>query len=130
MLLLVECLNTLVDHADYFIASWQEGVTIAREVDSAAVGMTFDAYHHQVNEGNLISGLTQDIDLAHHIHIADVSGRHEPGSGEINYLNLLSAAKRAGYDGYIGLECVPTKRDIKATLAPIRQIVDQVNHCE
>ena len=127
MLLLVECLNTLVDHADYFIASWQEGVSIAREVDSPAVGLTFDAYHHQVNEGNLISSLTQDIDLVHHMHIADVPGRHEPGTGEINYLNLLKAAKHAGYDGYLGLECVPTKLDVGAALAPIRQIVDQVN---
>ncbi|MCY3901837.1 MAG: TIM barrel protein [Caldilineaceae bacterium] len=127
MLLLVECLNTLVDHADYFIASWQEGVSIAREVDSPALGLTFDAYHHQVNEGNLISSLTQDIDLVHHIHIADVPGRHEPGTGEINYLNLLRAAKRAGYSGYLGLECVPTKADVGAALAPIRQIVDQVN---
>lgn len=127
MLLLVECLNTLVDHADYFIASWQEGVSIAREVDSPALGLTFDAYHHQVNEGNLISSLTQDIDLVHHIHIADVPGRHEPGTGEINYLNLLRAAKRVGYDGYLGLECVPTKQDVGAALAPIRQIVDQVN---
>ncbi len=130
MLLLVECLNTLVDHVDYFIASWQEGVAITRAVDSVAVGLTFDAYHHQVNEGNLISSLTQEIDLVHHIHIADVPGRHEPGTGEINYLNLLSAAKRAGYDGYLGLECVPTQRDVGAALAPIRQIVDQVNRQE
>ena len=130
MLLLVECLNTLVDHVDYFIASWQEGAAIVRAVDSAAVGLTFDAYHHQVNEGNLISSLTQEIDLVHHIHIADVPGRHEPGTGEINYLNLLSAAKRAGYDGYLGLECVPTQRDVGAALAHIRQIVDQVNRQE
>ena len=130
MLLLVECLNTLVDHVDYFIASWQEGAAIVRAVDSAAVGLTFDAYHHQVNEGNLISSLTQEIDLVRHIHIADVPGRHEPGTGEINYLNLLRAAKRAGYDGYLGLECVPTQRDVGAALAHIRQIVNQVNRQE
>ena len=130
MLLLVECLNTLVDHADYFIASWQEGIGIVREVDSPAVGLTFDAFHHQVNEGNLISSLTGDIDLVRHIHIADVPGQHETGSGEINYLNLLTAAKQAGYDGYLGLECVPTKSDVAAALAPIRQIVDQVNRAD
>ena len=127
MTLLMECLNTLVDHADYFIASWQEGVSIVREVDSPAVALTFDAYHHQINEGNLISSLTQDIDVVRHIHIADVPGRHEPGTGEINYLNLLTAAKRAGYEGYLGLECVPTVSDVSVALAPIREIVDQVN---
>ena len=128
MVLLVECLNTLVDHADYFIALWEDGVSIVREVDHPALGLTFDAYHHQVNQGNLISSLTQDIDLVRHIHIADVPGRHQPGSGEINFLNLLTAAKRAGYKGYLGLECVPTGSDVKAALAPIRQVVDQVNH--
>lgn len=127
MTLATECLNTLVDHADYFIASWQEGVSIVREVDSPAVGLTFDAYHHQINEGNLIARLTKEIDLVRHIHIADVPGRHEPGNGEINFLNLLTATKRAGYDGFLGLECVPTKSDVKAALAPIREIVDQVN---
>lgn len=127
MTLVMECLNTLVDHADYYLASWREGVSIVREVDSPAVALTFDAYHHQINEGNLINSLTQDVDLIRHIHIADVPGRHEPGTGEINYLNFLTAAKRAGYEGYLGLECFPTVSDVSVALAPIREIVDQVN---
>ena len=89
--------------------------------------MTVDAYHHETNEGNLIDSVTKDADLVRHIHIADAPGRYEPGTGEINYLNLLSAAKRAGYEGYLGLECVPTQSDVKAALEPIMQIVDQVN---
>ena len=43
--------------------------------------LTFDAYHHQINEGNLIDSITKYIDLVGHIHIADVPGRHEPGTG-------------------------------------------------
>lgn len=126
-LLVLECLNTLVDHAGYFLTSWQEGVNIVREVDNPAVGLTFDTYHHQVNEGNLISSLTRDIDVVRHIHIADVPGRHEPGTGEIHFLNLLTAARRVGYDGYLGLECVPTTADAKASLHPIMDIVEKVN---
>jgi hydroxypyruvate isomerase len=127
IMLLLECLNTLVDHGGYFVVTWQQGVEIVREVDSPAVGLTFDIYHHQVTEGNLISNLTRHIDLVGHLHAADVPGRHEPGTGEINFLNVLGAAKRAGYDGYVGLECVPTTTDVDAWLNPIRQIVDQVN---
>ena len=127
IMLLLECLNTLVDHGGYFVVTWQQGVEIVREVDSPAVGLTFDIYHHQVTEGNLISNLTKHIDLVGHLHVADVPGRHEPGTGEINFPNVLGAAKRAGYDGYVGLECIPTSGDVEASLKPIRQIVDQVN---
>jgi hydroxypyruvate isomerase len=127
MLLTVECLNTLVDHADHYLASWEEGVSIINEVDSPAVRLTFDVYHHQINEGNIISSLTRHIDSIGHIHLGDVPGRHEPGTGEINFYNVLSSAKRAGYSGYLGLECIPSKSDVKEALAPIRNIIDQVN---
>ena len=125
--LLVECLNTLVDHADYFIAAWHDGVSIVREVGSPAVRLTFDVYHHQINEGNIIATITRDMDVIGHFHVGDVPGRHEPGTGEINYFNVLTAAVRAGYCGYLGLECVPSKSDLAAAFSPIRQIVEQIN---
>jgi len=124
--LLVEPLNTLVDHAGYFIGSSQEGFEIVEEINSPAIRLLFDVYHMQISEGNLINNLTGHIDLVGHLHVADVPGRHEPGTGEINFLNVLSAAKRAGYDGYVGLEYIPSG-DSMASLHLIRQIVDQVN---
>ncbi len=127
MLLVVECLNTLVDHADHYLASWEEGVSIIEEIDSPTVRLTFDVYHHQINEGNIISSLTRHIDSIGHIHLGDVPGRHEPGTGEINFRNVLLAVKRAGYSGYLGLECIPSKSDVKAALSPIRRIVEEVN---
>ncbi len=87
----------------------------------------FDVYHHQVNEGNIISSLTRHMDWVGHIHLADVPGRHEPGTGEINFRNVLSAARRAGYSGYLGAECIPSTSDVKAAMAPIRKIVEEVN---
>jgi hydroxypyruvate isomerase len=126
IMLLLECLNTTVDHAGYFIAAWQQGVEIVREVDSPAVGLIFDIYHQQITGGNLISNLTKHIDLVGHLHVADVPGRHEPGTGEINFLNVLGAAKRAGYDGDIGLEYIPSS-DSRASLELISQVVDQIN---
>ena len=124
--LLVEPLNTLVDHAGYFIGSSWEGFEIVQEVDSPAVRLLFDVYHMQISEGNVINNLTGHIDLVGHLHVADVPGRHEPGTGEINFLNVLSAAKRAGYDGYVGLEYTPSG-DAVASLKAISEIVDQVN---
>jgi len=127
--LLLEPLNTLVDHAGYFIGSSQEGFEIIQEVGGPAIRLLFDAYHMQINEGNLISNLTGNIGLVGHIHLADVPGRHEPGTGEIDFTNVLSAARRAGYDGYVGLEYVPGGDDV-ASLQFIRRVVDQVNRGE
>ena len=126
IVLLLEPLNTLVDHADYFIVTSEQGFEIIQEVNSPAVRLLFDTYHQQITEGNLINNITDHIDLIGHLHVADVPGRHEPGTGEINFLNVLGAAKRAGYDGYVGLECIPSG-DSSASLELISQVVDQVN---
>ena len=126
--LLLEPLNPLVDHAGYFLASSQEGFEIIEQVDSPAVRLLFDIYHQQVTEGNLIDNITGHTKLIGHLHVADVPGRHEPGTGEVNFLNVLMAAKRAGYDGYVGLEYMPTG-DALASLELISRIVDQVNRC-
>ena len=58
-------------------------------------------------EGNLIDTIKANLDKIAHIQIADVPGRHEPGTGEINYPNVLRAIDDAGYQGYVALEYVP-----------------------
>ena len=123
--LLVEPLNML-DHGGYFLATSQDGFELIRQVDSPAVRLLFDFYHQQLTEGNLISNLTENIDLIAYLHVADVPDRRVPGTGEINFLNVLKAAREAGYDGYVGLEYQP-RGDDRASLEPIGQIVDEVN---
>ncbi len=58
--------------------------------------------------GNLIATITANIDLIGHFHVADVPGRNEPGSGEINYTNVFKAISETSYDRYVGLEFKPT----------------------
>ncbi|WP_224270913.1 hydroxypyruvate isomerase family protein [Haloprofundus salinisoli] len=115
--LVVEPLNTAVDHPGYYLTDTAEGVDIVREVDSPSVKLLYDVYHQQVTEGNVIETITENIDHIGHIHIADVPGRHEPGTGEINYENLLAAIDDAGYDGYVGCEFTPTVDPDKALAA-------------
>ena len=61
----------------------------------------------QIMEGNIINTLKAYIDAIGYIHIADVPGRHEPGTGEINFANIMKTLKKLKYDGMIGFELAP-----------------------
>lgn len=103
----LEPLNVLVDHPGYYLTSAAEGFQIAREVDSPAVKLLFDIYHQQISEGNLLANILPNLAHIGHFHLADVPGRHEPGTGEIHYANVLRRIDAAGYQGFVGLEYWP-----------------------
>lgn len=107
--LVLEPLNTKVDHPFYYLHTAKEGFEIIEEVASPAVRLLFDIYHHQVMEGNIIQDITKNIARIAHFHVADVPGRREPGTGEINYANVFRAISRTGYQGFIGLEYKPSR---------------------
>lgn len=104
MTLVVEPLNILCDHRGYFLSSSYEAFEIIEEVDSPAVKVLYDIYHQQISEGNLIPTITKFIDYIGHFHIADVPGRNEPGTGEINYPNVFKVIDSLGYSKYVGME--------------------------
>jgi hydroxypyruvate isomerase len=106
--LVLEPLNVHVDHPGYFCSHSATGLQLVRAVNSPRVKLLFDIYHMQVMEGNIIESLTNNLDVIGHVHVADVPGRHEPGTGELNYNNILRALEDAGYDGYVGFEFEPT----------------------
>lgn len=118
--LLLEPLNTLVDHKGYYLERSDEAFAVIEEVGSPQIKVLFDIYHQQITEGNLIPNITSYIDKIGHFHVADHPGRHEPGTGEIHYGNVLKAIAATGYTGYIGLEYKPlgdvsqSFRDVKA----------------
>ncbi len=105
--LLIEALNTW-ESPRYFLSGSRPGLDIVREVGEPNVRFQYDCYHLQRMEGQLIDGLTKNLEWIGHVQIADVPGRHEPGTGEINYANVLRALEAAGYDGYVGLEYRPS----------------------
>ena len=70
--------------------------------------LLFDIYHQQISEGNLIARITGNIDKIGHFHVADVPGRFEPGTGEINYRNVFAKIAETDYAGFVGLEFRPT----------------------
>jgi hydroxypyruvate isomerase len=106
--LVLEPLNTQVDHAGYFLNRSGIGFDLVRQVNSPRIKLLYDIYHMQVMEGNVIETLVNNLDIIDHVHVADVPGRHEPGTGELNYANIFKALREAGYDKYVGFELDPT----------------------
>ena len=105
--LLVEPLNSLVDHPGCFLTSCVEGLKLVREVNHPHVRLLFDIYHEQVMRGNVIRTLTEAMPMVALIHVADNPGRNDPGSGELNFANVYKAIQKTGYKGRIAMEYRP-----------------------
>ena len=97
-----------------------EAFEIVRAVGSPKVKVLYDLYHEQRGMGNLIEKLEKNIDEVGLIHVADVPGRHEPGTGEINYRNVYRKLAELHYRGVIAMEFYPTG-DVVETLRRARE---------
>ena len=104
--LLVEPLNNQ-DIPGFHLVHTQDTLQLFQEVNHSNLWLQYDIYHMQIMEGNLTKTIKDNLDRIAHIQLADNPGRHEPGSGEINYTNLLHFIDEAGYDGWIGCEYKP-----------------------
>lgn len=105
---MIEPLNTYVDHKGYYLTTAKEGAQIVREVGHPLVKMVFDIYHQSIMEGNIIPNITENLDTIVHLHGAGHPGRHEMWEGETDYRNVFKAAEKAGYEGICGMEFFPT----------------------
>jgi len=109
--LLLEPLNTLVNHPGYFLDSADAGAKFVRQVGSPSLKLLFDVYHMQVMQGNVIARIEKYIDLIGHFHAAGVPGRHELDDGELNYPEIIRRIEATGYKGLFGLEYWPKLGD-------------------
>ena len=120
--LVLEPLNNLVDHAGYWLKESEVGFELVRKVNSPNIRLLFDIYHQQVTEGNIIERLMGNLNVIGHVHVADVPGRHQPGTGELNYGNILDKLRDAGFEGFVGLEFEPTIPSKEAAAAALKLI--------
>jgi hydroxypyruvate isomerase len=104
--LLIEPINTR-DMPGFFLNRSDEALRLINRVGSDNLRLQADIYHMQVMEGDLARRLEAAMPSIAHIQIADNPGRHEPGSGEINYAFLLPLIDRLGYSGWVGCEYRP-----------------------
>jgi hydroxypyruvate isomerase len=105
--LLIEHLNYR-DMPGFTLTTTAQVLQALDEVGHANAFLQYDVYHAQRMEGELAGILRSNLSRISHIQIADNPGRHQPGTGEINYRWLLADFDAAGYEGYIGLEYIPT----------------------
>lgn len=106
VVLTIEVLNPS-DNPGYFLTTSREALETVRQVNHPNVRFQMDTYHLQRVEGRLVEMLKANGEWIGHIQFADDPGRHEPGSGTIDFPALLQAARELGYQGYIGLEYTP-----------------------
>jgi hydroxypyruvate isomerase len=97
-----------IESPTMYMTSASEAFVIVREVGSPHVKVLYDFYHEQRAAGNLIEKLEQNFDLVGLVHIADVPGRHEPGTGEIDYQNIYKKLAQLKYEKFIAMEFYPT----------------------
>ncbi|MBZ0289917.1 MAG: TIM barrel protein [Anaerolineae bacterium] len=107
--LVLELLNSKVDHPDYQCDKTAWGVKVVQQVNSPRVKLLYDIYHMQIMEGDVIRTIRENHPHIAHYHTAGVPGRNEiDESQELYYPAIARAILETGYDGYLGQEFIPT----------------------
>ncbi|MBQ7319066.1 MAG: TIM barrel protein [Clostridia bacterium] len=106
--LMLEPLNTRINHPDAYLSSSEEAFDLVRKADSPYVRVIYDIYHQQITEGSILSNVRANLPLIAHMHAAGSDGRHELWLGENDYGYIFKELDRLGYRGACGLEYSPT----------------------
>ena len=117
-MLILEPFNP-VDHQGHFLNGSADSLQICRSLGSPFIKINWDLYHMQLTEGNLVANMRDGMDQIGYVQIADVPGRHQPGTGELNYRFIFDALEDMKYTGPIGLECWPANNDEQLAIADI-----------
>ena len=118
--LIVEPLNN-IDRAGYSMPYARPVFDMLRKVQSPNIKMLYDIYHQNMMGDFSMDDIRENIDIIGHFHVADAPGRHEPGTGNIDYVNIIRQINKLPYKGYIGLEYKATRPDYK-TLSFLKEV--------
>ena len=119
MVMVLEPLNWYANHGGTFLQGSPQAYAICKAVNSPACKILFDIYHQQITEGNLIVNIDNCWDEIGYFQSGDNPGRKEPGTGEINYLNVFKHIHSKDFDGVIGMEHGNSKPGKEGDLAVI-----------
>ncbi|MBC5837688.1 hydroxypyruvate isomerase family protein [Flavobacterium muglaense] len=108
VILVMELLNSKLDHHDYQCNKTSWGVELAKRLNSDHFKLLYDIYHMQIDEGDVIRTITENHHYIAHYHTAGVPGRHEiDETQELNYAAIMKAIAATGFKGFIGQEFIP-----------------------
>ena len=120
--ILLEAVNTRVDHPGVLFSETRDAVAVVEAVASPRVRLLYDLYHSVTEGENPAEVLPQVRGMLGHVQIADAPGRGEPGSGAIDWPRQLALLREVGYAGVIGIECHPTKASTAEAMAYIKTL--------
>jgi hydroxypyruvate isomerase len=115
------------ENPKYYLTQMVEALQVVQEVNHPQVKLLYDFYHEQIAAGNLIAKIEKCIPHLALVHIADVPGRHEPGTGEINYQNIFAKLAELNYTGMVAMEFHPTGDPVKQ-LRAVREMAQGAIH--
>lgn len=125
VVLVMELLNSKVDHKDYMCDRSAWGVELCKRIGSDNFKLLYDIYHMQVDEGDVISTIKNNHQYFAHYHTAGVPGRNEiDESQELNYPAIMKAIQQTGFKGYVAQEFIPKQKDGLASLQQAIRICD------
>ena len=123
--LVMELLNSKIDHKDYQCDRTSWGVELAKRINSDNFKLLYDIYHMQIDEGDVIRTIKNNIQYIAHFHTAGVPGRNEiDGTQELNYPAIMRAIDGTGFKGFVGQEFIPKNQDKLASLQQAITICD------
>lgn len=123
--LIMELLNSKINHKDYFADKTPWGVELCKRVESENFKLLYDIYHMQIDEGDVIRTIQDSHQYIAHYHTAGVPGRNEIGKNqELNYPAIMRAIVKTGFKGYVAQEFIPKNEDKKASLIDAIRICD------
>ena len=117
ILLVIEALNTKHDHKGNFLKYTKDSANLVRLVNSNNIKLLYDIYHMQIMEDKIIENLYLYKNDIGYIHIADVPGRNEPGTGKINFYEVVKTLNEINYEKIVGFELFPKINSEKAIRA-------------
>lgn len=125
VILVMELLNSKIDHIDYQCDKTAWGVELAKRINSQNFKLLYDIYHMQIDEGDVIRTIEENHQYIAHYHTAGVPGRHEiDETQELNYAAIMKVIANTGFNGYVGQEFIPKNTDKLAALKQAILICD------